>query len=271
LEIDAERLAGHIPGGACQQPGGFMPRSTLIVPSLALAAAAGLAGLASAAEKISYNEQIRPILVENCFGCHGADSAGRKADLRLDDRDAAVESGAIAPGDPDSSVALDRIFSDDPEEVMPPPSIKKVLSAEQKELLKRWIAEGAEYEPHWSFIPPTRPELPAVKNKEWVRNPIDAFILARLEKEGLAPAPEADRRTIARRLALDLTGLPPEPAVVDATRTPTPMTGSSTRCLRASNGASTAVDIGSTTPAMPTPTASTSTTTARCGRIGSGW
>ena len=193
-----------------------MHRSTSIALSLALAAATGLLDLACAAEKLSYNEQIRPILVENCFGCHGADSAGRKADLRLDDRDAAVESGAIAPGDPDSSVALDRIFSDDPEEVMPPPSVKKVLTAEQKELLKRWIAEGAEYQPHWSFIPPTRPELPAVKNKDWVRNPIDAFILARLEKEGLAPAPEADRRTIARRLALDLTGLPPEPAVVDA-------------------------------------------------------
>ncbi|MFM8633269.1 MAG: DUF1553 domain-containing protein [Planctomycetia bacterium] len=171
---------------------------------------------ADGAAPLSYNEHIRPILVENCFGCHGADSAGRKADLRLDDRDAAVESGAIAPGDPDSSVALDRIFSDDPEEVMPPPAVKKVLSHEQKELLKRWIAEGAEYQPHWSFIPPKRPELPAVRNKAWVRNPIDSFILARLEKEGLAPAAEADRRTLARRLALDLTGLPPEPAVVDA-------------------------------------------------------
>jgi mono/diheme cytochrome c family protein len=193
-----------------------MRRSILIVLALALVSVAWPAGFAPAAEKISFNEQIRPIFVENCFGCHGADSAGRKADLRLDDRDAAVESGAIAPGDPDSSVALDRIFSDDPEEVMPPPSMKKVLTAEQKELLKRWIAEGAEYQPHWSFIPPTRPALPTVKNKDWVKNPIDAFILARLEKEGLAPAPEADRRTIARRLALDLTGLPPEPAVVDA-------------------------------------------------------
>jgi hypothetical protein len=184
-------------------------------PMFALLLAAGLA--ASAVGKdLSYNKDIRPILVENCFGCHGADSAGRKADLRLDDRDAAVESGAIAPGDPDSSVALDRIFSDDPEEVMPPPSIKKVLSAEQKELLKRWIAEGAEYEPHWSFVPPQRPAMPAVKNDGWVKNPIDRFVLARLEAEGLAPAPEADRRALARRVALDLTGLPPEPAVVDA-------------------------------------------------------
>ncbi|MFM8433851.1 MAG: DUF1549 domain-containing protein, partial [Planctomycetia bacterium] len=184
-----------------------------------VAFAGGCAGLTTpawAAKPLTYNDDIRPILVENCFGCHGADSAGRKADLRLDQRDAAVESGAIVPGDPDSSVALDRIFSDDPEEVMPPPSIKKVLTPEQKELLKRWIAEGAEYQPHWSFIPPARPAAPAVANEAWVRNPIDRFILARLEQEGLAPAPEADRRTLARRLALDLTGLPPEPALVDA-------------------------------------------------------
>jgi mono/diheme cytochrome c family protein len=171
---------------------------------------------ADTAGTLSYNRDIRAILVENCFGCHGADSASRKADLRLDQRDAAVESGAIVPGDPDSSVALDRIFSDDPEEVMPPPSLKKVLTPEQKELLKRWIAEGAEYEPHWSFIPPKRPEPPAVKNEAWARNPIDRFLLARLEAEGLAPAPEASRQVLARRLALDLTGLPPEPALVDA-------------------------------------------------------
>ncbi|MCX7412844.1 MAG: DUF1553 domain-containing protein [Planctomycetia bacterium] len=184
-----------------------------------LAAFAGLiafASLAAAAESPSFNKDIRSILVENCFSCHGADSGSRKADLRLDQRDAAIESGAIAPGDPDSSVMLDRIFSDDPEEVMPPPSLKKVLTSEQKELLKRWIAEGAEYEPHWSFIPPQRPEPPAVKNETWVRNPIDRFVLARLEAEGLTPAAEADRRVLARRLALDITGLPPEPAVVDA-------------------------------------------------------
>jgi hypothetical protein len=174
------------------------------------------AAAAESTGKLSFNREIRSILVENCFSCHGADSGSRKADLRLDQRDAAIESGAIAPGDPDSSVVLDRIFSDDPEEVMPPPSLKKVLTSEQKELLNRWIAEGAEYEPHWSFIPPRRPELPAVKNEAWVRNPIDSFVLARLEKEGLAPAPEAERRTIARRVALDLTGLPPEPAIVDA-------------------------------------------------------
>ncbi|MFM8733611.1 MAG: DUF1553 domain-containing protein [Pirellulales bacterium] len=170
----------------------------------------------AAAAPLGFNDQIRPILVEHCFSCHGADSASRKAELRLDQRDAAVESGAIVPGDPDSSVALDRIFSDDPEEVMPPPATKKVLTAEQKALLKQWIAEGAEYQPHWSFIPPARPEPPPVQNEAWVRNPIDRFILARLEAAGLAPAAEADRRTLARRAALDVTGLPPEPADVEA-------------------------------------------------------
>ncbi|MCE9632012.1 MAG: DUF1553 domain-containing protein [Planctomycetia bacterium] len=174
-----------------------------------------VAGMASAAG-LDFNKDIRPLLVENCFSCHGADSAGRKGDLRLDVRDEAVESGAIVPGDPDSSVMLDRIFSDDPEEVMPPPALKKLLTSEQKERLKRWIAEGAEYQPHWSFIPPKRPEPPAVKQEGWVKNPIDRFVLSRLEAEGLAPALEADRRTLARRLALDLTGLPPEPAIVDA-------------------------------------------------------
>jgi hypothetical protein len=196
-----------------------MNRSTLrCVVAFALALVLGLAltGTGLAADRLSYNRDIRPILVENCFSCHGADGAGRKADLRLDQRDDAVESGAIVPGDIDSSVMLDRIFSEDPDEVMPPPSAKKTLAPEQRKLLERWIAEGAAYEPHWSFIPPTRPELPAVKTEGWVKNPIDRFVLARLEAEGLAPAAEADRRTLARRLTLDLTGLPPEPAVVDA-------------------------------------------------------
>ncbi len=176
------------------------------------------ARLAAAADAppLSYNGDIRPILVEHCFSCHGADSASRKADLRLDQRDAAVEAGAIVPGDPDSSAILDRIGSDDPDLVMPPPAAKKPLSAEQKALLERWVKEGAVYQPHWSYIPPLRPEAPAVKNESWIRNPIDRFILARLEAEGLSPAPEADRRTIARRVALDLTGLPPEPALVEA-------------------------------------------------------
>ena len=189
------------------------------LPRVALATvlAAAVSGLAAdPGEPLSFNGDIRPILVENCFSCHGADSAGRKADLRLDQRDQAVESGSLVPGDPDSSVMLDRIFSDDPEEVMPPPETKKSLTAEQKAVLTRWIKEGAEYEAHWSFIPPTKPEPPAVKNAAAVNNPIDRFILARLEAKGLAPAPEADRRTLARRAAFDVTGLPPDPAAVEA-------------------------------------------------------
>jgi hypothetical protein len=175
------------------------------------------AGSAAAADaEVSFNRDIRSILVENCFSCHGADSAGRKADLRLDQRDDAIESGALVPGDPDSSVMLDRIFSDDPEEVMPPPAMKKSLTAAQKELLVRWIKEGAAYEPHWAFIPPTKPAPPAVQDESWVKNPIDRFVLARLEDARLAPAPEADRRTLARRAALDVTGLPPDPAAVEA-------------------------------------------------------
>jgi cytochrome c553 len=184
--------------------------------ALAVAARAEEQAAPPAAPRLSYNKDVRPLLVENCFSCHGADSASRKADLRLDQRDAAIEFGALVPGDPDSSTFLDRVYSDDPEEVMPPPSAKKTLTPEQKEILTRWVREGAEYEPHWSFIPPKRPELPAVKNESWSRNPIDRFILQRLEAEGLAPAPEADRRTLARRVALDLTGLPPEPALVEA-------------------------------------------------------
>jgi len=170
----------------------------------------------AAEKKLGYNRDVRPILAENCFACHGADSAARKADLRLDRRDDAIKSEAIVPGDVEKSALIERIFSDNKSHLMPPPKTKKKLTDAQKEILKRWIAEGAEYEPHWSFIPPKRPALPAVKNTGWVRNPIDHFILAELEKRGLQPAPEADRRTLARRLSLDLTGLPPEPADVEA-------------------------------------------------------
>ena len=172
--------------------------------------------LAAEAADLSFNKDIRPILVENCFACHGADGAARKAELRLDRREDAVEFGAIVPGNVDGTPLLDRIYSEDSEEVMPPPSTKKKLTSQQRDILKQWIASGAAYEPHWSFIPPQRPELPKVKQESWIKNPLDRFILSRLEQENLTPAAEADRRTLARRLSLDLTGLPPEPAVVDA-------------------------------------------------------
>jgi hypothetical protein len=171
----------------------------------------------AADKKLGYNRDVRPILAENCFACHGADSAARKADLRLDRRDDAIKSEAIVPGDVEKSALIERILSDSKAHVMPPPKTKKKLTDAQKEILKRWVVEGAEYEPHWSFIAPKRPPLPPVHTRaEWVRNPIDRFILADLEKRGLQPAPEADRRTLARRLGLDLTGLPPEPADVEA-------------------------------------------------------
>ncbi|MHB1421768.1 MAG: DUF1553 domain-containing protein [Gemmataceae bacterium] len=180
----------------------------------------------AAEKKIGYNRDVRPILAENCFACHGADSAARKADLRLDRREDAIKAEAIVPGDVDKSALIERILSDDKAHVMPPPKTKKKLTESQKETLKRWIAAGAEYEPHWSFLAPKRPAPPApplfpprgggIKAGDWVRNPIDCFILAELEKRGLQPAPEADRRTLARRLSLDLTGLPPEPAEVEA-------------------------------------------------------
>lgn len=171
---------------------------------------------ARADDELQYNRDIRPILFDNCFACHGPDSAARKADLRLDQRQAAIDLGVLIPGAPDESEMIRRILSTDPDEMMPPPSTKKMLTAEQKERLVRWVKQGAEYELHWSFLPPKRHDPPAVKNTAWIRNPIDNFILSRLEAEGLEPAPEADRRTLARRVSLDLTGLPPEPKIVEA-------------------------------------------------------
>lgn len=186
----------------------------------ALALAVSLVALrampALADEPIEFNRDIRPILSETCFRCHGPDSASRKANLRLDRREAAIEAGAIIPGKVEESELLARIDAENPDELMPPKSTNKTLSKEQKDLLKRWIASGAEYQPHWSFIAPANPQPPAVRNKAWVRNPIDRFILAKLEQHGLTPAAEADKRTLARRLSLDLTGLPPVPADVEA-------------------------------------------------------
>ncbi len=180
-----------------------------------------LAGLLSVApvtagDKPAYNRDIRPILAEHCFACHGPDSAARKADLRIDRRDDAVAAKAINPDRLGESELLRRVFSTDPDAVMPPPDSHKELKPEQKALLKRWVETGAEYEPHWSLIAPQRPVLPVVKQEKWGRNPIDRFVLARLEAEGLSPAREADKRTIARRVCLDLTGVPPAPELVEA-------------------------------------------------------
>jgi mono/diheme cytochrome c family protein len=163
---------------------------------------------------IDFNRDIRPILSDTCFQCHGPDPARRKAKLHFDTEDGARP--AIVAGEPGASELIRRISSTDPEQRMPPPSSGKALTAPQVALLTRWVEEGAKWQKHWSLIAPVRPALPAVKNAKWSRNPIDHFVLARLEKEGLSPAPAADRVTLLRRVALDLTGLPPEPDEVDA-------------------------------------------------------
>jgi Protein of unknown function (DUF1553)./Protein of unknown function (DUF1549)./Planctomycete cytochrome C./Clostridium neurotoxin, N-terminal receptor binding. len=165
---------------------------------------------------LEYNVDVRPILADACFACHGADSASRKAGLRLDQREAAIELSAINPGHPETSELIRRIRSTDPEEVMPPPETKKVLTPEQIDILVRWIEQGAEYQPHWSFIAPQKGTPPDVNDEQFVKNPIDQFVLAKLKEAGLTPAPPADRRTLARRVSLDLTGLPPSPEVVEA-------------------------------------------------------
>jgi hypothetical protein len=174
-----------------------------------------LGSAVAANEPVDFNRDIRPLLSENCFYCHGQDAAKRKADLRLDVRESAVEAKAIVPKDAGASELVRRINADDKSR-MPPTKSNRRLSADQKKLLERWIAEGAKYEPHWAFVAPKRPELPSVRRTDWVRNPIDRFILAKLEAEGLSPAPEADRRTLIKRLHIDLTGLPPTPSEVDA-------------------------------------------------------
>src|SRR5947207_2291284 len=185
----------------------------LTLAACSVPAVAGLAAAESSAStaKPGYNRDIRPILSENCFACHGPDKNQRKGKLRLDVREAALEKDAIVPGKPNESELVKRLYTTNADDAMPPPESHKTLTPHQKELLERWIAEGAEYEPHWAYIKPLRPALPDTKNRPWVRNPIDAFILHTLEEKGLPPSPEADQRTLLRRLSLDLIGLPPTP------------------------------------------------------------
>jgi mono/diheme cytochrome c family protein len=177
------------------------------------------ASKSTAAGKVQYARDILPILSANCFVCHGQDEKARKAGLRLDLAETAtkqLKSGAraIVPGNPKASELIARINAVD-EDRMPPPKSHKELKKAEKDLLERWIAEGAEYQRHWAFVAPHRPALPKVKHAHWPRNPIDHFVLARLEAQGLEPMPEADRYTLARRVALDLTGLPPTLAMAD--------------------------------------------------------
>ena len=186
-----------------------------------LAVLAGV-GIRMTAGGPDFNRDIRPILSQNCFQCHGVDEKSRKGGLRLDRRETSLKpakSGepAIVPGRPEASELLKRIAGVNPEEVMPPPSANKVLTAEEKVKLRQWIAAGANYAPHWAFVTPQRPAVPVVVDAVFpVRGAIDAFVLAAMQKQGLAPSPEASRMTLCRRLFLDLTGLPPSPEEADA-------------------------------------------------------
>ncbi|MCZ6792060.1 MAG: DUF1553 domain-containing protein, partial [Planctomycetota bacterium] len=169
---------------------------------------------AARADRVQFNRDIRPILAENCFPCHGPDRKKRRARLRLDE-----EKGirrVVRAEELEESEAWRRITSDDEEERMPPPDAHRELETSEIALIRRWIEEGAEWQGHWAYVPPRRPPIPDVRRPVWVRNAIDAFVLARLEREELSPGPEADRETLIRRLTLDLTGLPPTIEEIDA-------------------------------------------------------
>ncbi|GIW95853.1 MAG: cytochrome c [Pirellulaceae bacterium] len=170
-------------------------------------------------DPIRFNRDIRPILADKCFACHGPDANRREADLRFDREEgvfARPGPPVIQRGDPAGSELVRRIRSEDPDERMPPPSSGKSLTAREIALLERWIAQGAAWEDHWSLIPPVRPPVPQVDHRDWPVNPIDSFVLHRLEQAGISPSPEADRRTLIRRLYFDLLGLPPSYEEVEA-------------------------------------------------------
>eukprot|EP00913_Durusdinium_trenchii_P028400 g26628.t1 len=198
-----------------------MGRVVLVSAGIVLAAAGFSRGnAADQSDRVDYSRDIRPILTAKCFACHGPDKESRQAELRLDaanyahaDRDG---SRAVAPGKPAESLVFRRITSRDADAVMPPKETGKTLSAREITLIKRWIAQGAQYTRHWAFVKPRRPKLPIVSDRRWGKNEIDRFILARLEQARLKPSPQADGRTLARRVSLDLIGLQPKPEELDA-------------------------------------------------------
>lgn len=182
---------------------------------LAVALPAAVHGQAAGPD---FNREVRPLLSDRCLACHGPDATHREAELRLDQPESlTMDRGgyaAVVPGKPDRSELMKRITSDDEDLVMPPAHLGKPLSDSEVDLLRRWIAAGAPVEPHWAYVSPQPEPVPAVQDSDWPANPVDAFILKRLEQEGLRPSPEADPATLMRRLHFDLTGLPPEPEVV---------------------------------------------------------
>ncbi len=194
--------------------GGFV----VLITGLGLAAAADGPG---PLRKVGFSFQVRPILSDKCFKCHGPDTGNRKAGLRFDTKEGAfgeAESGAraIVPGRLAESELYRRITATDPSERMPPKSLGRTLSAEEIDVLKPWIEQGAEWQKHWSFQPPVASPTPEVQRVAWPRNPIDRFVLARIEAAGRARRPEADRERLIRRVTFDLTGLPPTLAEIDA-------------------------------------------------------
>jgi hypothetical protein len=200
--------------------------AVLVAASLALTPWGGARGsgrpgraAAPAPRTVSYLSEVRPILAQHCFGCHGPDEAARKGRLRLDVRDQAFArrhgKAVIAPGELGGSLAWERITASDEAERMPPPGKAQPLTEKQIATLRAWIEQGARWDEHWSFRPPVKPALPSVYNKGWVRDPLDAFVLARIEREGLTPEHEAGRAAWLRRASFDLTGLPPTPAEMD--------------------------------------------------------
>ncbi|QDV27264.1 PSD1 and planctomycete cytochrome C domain-containing protein [Aureliella helgolandensis] len=181
---------------------------------------AACSSLTAAAQSVDFRSEVRPILSDKCYACHGPDATQRPTDLRLDTHSGALADlggyVAVAPGDPDKSELVRRIVSSDADEVMPPQDHLKQLTEEEREVLIRWVAQGAEWSEHWSYTPPKRHAPPATTQREWAHNWIDFFILSKLEKRGLTPSQDADRRTLIRRLSFDLVGLPPDP--VDVTK-----------------------------------------------------
>jgi mono/diheme cytochrome c family protein len=185
--------------------------SCLVATAVALRAQDKPAGAAA----VSFNREILPILSNNCFACHGPDEKARKTKFHFDTEDGAfAKRGVIEPGNAGESMLIDRVTSTDPDERMPPPETGHTLTEKQIDLLRRWIDQGAKWDAHWAYVPPKRPEPPAAN--QWAINPIDQFILARLQREGLKPSAEADKETLLRRVTYDLTGLPPTPAEIDA-------------------------------------------------------
>ncbi|MBI3417385.1 MAG: PSD1 domain-containing protein [Verrucomicrobia bacterium] len=186
-----------------------------------LAGHANCLAVAESKTAIEFNRDIRPIFSDNCYACHGPDKNKRKAGLRFDVEEIAkgkLDSGdfAVVPGDTAKSKLLKLITPTDEDDRMPPPKTGKSLTAAQVDLLRRWIEQGAVWQGHWAYLPPKRPVIPPVKQKDWPRNEMDSFLLARIERDGLSPSAETDRRTLIRRLSLDLLGLPPKPEDVES-------------------------------------------------------